>query len=325
MGDLLPFIKSHSLYSKTRSEATKGHKKHKTFTEPIRLFLFSFVLFVPFVAKMRSILRSLLLAVLAAYLIAAIHSILAFVNKRRTLQRVAEWSIVAGFVLHTCALIADWAIDGHYPLFGLREALSFLAWALVALYALVRYRYPTQAVGAFTMPLISALTFVALIMGTNTSNTPASFSATWLFPIHTTLLIFAYAAFFIVFMASVMYLLQERALKLKTFGASFHRLPALTTVNALATSASALGLTLLTLGIATGMFWSSARSGRFWNNDPKEIFALITWLLYFGLTVYRSTANWRGRSAAWLGVVGFGLVLLTFIGAPFLGGYHVFK
>ena len=135
--------------------------------------------------------------------------------------------------------MADWAIDGHYPLFGLREALSFLAWALVALYAVVRYRYPTQAVGAFTMPLISALTFVALLMGTNPSNTPPSFSATWLFPIHTTLLIFAYAAFFIVFMASVMYLLQERELRLKTFGAIFHRLPALTTINEVATSAAA--------------------------------------------------------------------------------------
>ena len=267
-------------------------------------------------------MKSLLLAVLAAYLVAAIHSILAFVNKRRSLQRVAEWSIIAGFVLHTGALIADWAIDGHYPLFGLREALSFLAWALVALYAVVRYRYRTQAVGAFTMPLISALTFLALLMGS--ANAPASFSATWLFPVHTTLLIFAYAAFFIVFMASVMYLLQERALKLKTFGAFFHRLPPLTTVNALATSASALGLTLLTLGIATGMFWSSARSGRFWHNDPKEILAVLTWLLYFVLTLYRSTAHWRGRSAAWLGVVGFGLVLFTFFGAPFLGGYHVF-
>ena len=81
-------------------------------------------------------MRSLLFAVLAAYLIAAIHSILAFVNKRRSLQRVAEWSTAAGFILHTCALIADWVIDGHYPLFFLRETLSFLAWALVALYSL---------------------------------------------------------------------------------------------------------------------------------------------------------------------------------------------
>jgi len=174
------------------------------------------------------------------------------------------------------------------------------------------------------MPLISVLTVIALLMGSSSSNAAAAFSSTWLFPIHTTLLIFAYAAFFIVFMASVMYLLLERELKLKTFSAIFHRLPSLTTVNELATYASALGLTLLTLGIATGMIWSSARSGRVWHNDPKEIFALLTWLLYFVLTVYRSTANWRGRRAAWLGVVGFALVLCTFFGAPLLGGYHVF-
>src|SRR5215510_10370926 len=71
----------------------------------------------------------------------------------------------AGFVLHTGALVADWVIDGHYPLFSLREALSFLAWALVALYCLVIYRYRAQAVGAFTMPLISVLTLVAQCPG----------------------------------------------------------------------------------------------------------------------------------------------------------------
>ena len=87
-------------------------------------------------------------------------------------------------------------------------------------------------------------------------------------------MIFAYAAFFIVFMASVMYLLQERELKLKTFSAIFHRLPALTTINEIGTNAAVVGLTLLTLGIATGMFWSWNRYGRMWHNDPKEIFAV---------------------------------------------------
>jgi ABC-type transport system involved in cytochrome c biogenesis permease subunit len=81
---------------------------------------------------------------------------------------------------------------------------------------------------------------------------------------------------------------------------------------------------LLTLGIVSGVIWSSTRFGRYWRNDPKEIFALLTWLLYFVLIVYRLTASWRGRSAAWLGVVGFALVLLTFFGARLLGGYHVF-
>jgi ABC-type uncharacterized transport system permease subunit len=256
-------------------------------------------------------MRSLLLAVLAAYLNAAIHSILAFVNKRRSLQRVAELSIAAGFVLHTAALIADWAINGHYPLFYLRETLSFLAWTLVAAYGLMLYRYRAQALGAFTMPLISILTFIAVIIRSGPEGEPAAtgVAATWLFPVHTTLLLFAYAAFFVVFMASVMYLLQERELKLKTFSGIFHRLPSLSTVNELATMAAALGLTLLTVGIATGMLWSST---------------VLTWLLYLLLIIYRASSQWRGRRAAWLGVVGFALVLCTFFGTRLLGGYHVF-
>jgi ABC-type uncharacterized transport system permease subunit len=269
-------------------------------------------------------MKSILFAALAAYLVAAIHSVLAFINKRRSVQRVAEWSVAAGFILHSAALIADWVIDGHYPLFFIRETLSFLAWALVAVYMIVLSRYRAQALGVFTMPLISLLTFVALVSQADPPGTPAAFSTTLLFPIHTTLLIFAYAAFFVVFMASVMYLLQERELKLKTFSAIFHRLPSLSTINQVATTSAIFGLTLLTLGIASGMVWSSSRFGRIWANDPKEIFALLTWMLYFALLIYRSSASWRGRNAAWLGVAGFALVLCTFFGARLLGGYHVF-
>jgi cytochrome c-type biogenesis protein CcsB len=271
-------------------------------------------------------MRSLLLAVLAAYVVAAIHAVLAFINKRRALQRVSEWSMAGGFVLHTAALIADWAIYGHYPLFYFRETLSFLAWTLVASYALVLYRYGARALGSITLPLVSLLIFIAIIVrGTSPDSAEASAaSATWLFPVHTTLLFFAYAAFFVAFLASIMYLLQERELKLKTFSAIFHRLPSLTTVNEIATSSAAIGLTFLTVGIASGMVWASSRDGRFWHNDPKEIFAALTWLLYSSLILYRSTASWRGRKAAWMGVAGFALVLFTFFGARLMGGYHVF-
>lgn len=270
-------------------------------------------------------MRSLLLAVLAAYIVAAIHAVLAFANKRKALQRVSQVSLAVGFVLHTTALIADWALDGHYPLFYLRETLSFLAWTLVGSYALVLYRYRAQALGSLTLPLVSGLTFAAILsQSSGDTHARSGFSDTWLFPVHTTLLLFAYAAFFVVFVASVMYLLQERELKLKTFTAFFHRLPSLTTLNEIATSALAIGLAFLTVGIATGMLWSSSRDGSLWHNDPKEIFAVLTWLLYLLLILYRSTARWRGRRAAWLGVAGFALVLCTFLGARLMGGYHVF-
>jgi ABC-type transport system involved in cytochrome c biogenesis permease subunit len=272
-------------------------------------------------------MRSLLLVVLACYLVAAIHSLLAFVNKRRSMQQVSETSVWIGFGLHTIALGAGWVIDGRYPLFSLRETLSFLGWTMVAAYGLALYRYRAHALGAFMLPITTVLTFAAIVMRADEGGVPdplAGASGKWLFPFHTTVLIFAYASFFVVFVASIMYLWQERELKSKSFGAFFHRLPSLTTVNDIATVAATIGLTLLTLGIAAGMVWSSAKYGRVWHNDPKEILAALTWLLYLGLIVYRSTARWRGRRAAWLGVAGFALVLCTFLGARMMGGYHVF-
>jgi cytochrome c-type biogenesis protein CcsB len=270
-------------------------------------------------------MKSLLIITLIAYAVAAIHALLAFINKRRSAESTALYSLGAGFFVHTVALAVDWVRDGHYPLFGLRETFSFLAWTLVVAYGLALYRYRARALGALTLPLVTLLLLVALVVRAGdamAANSVMAGAAGWLFPVHTTLLICAYAAFFVVFAASVMYLWQERELKLKTFSAFFHRLPSLNTVDDIGATAAGIGFTLLSLGILTGIVWSSARSGRMWHNDPKEVFALLTWVLYLTMIHYR--AQWRGRKAAWVGVAGFALVVFTFLGTRWLGGYHVF-
>lgn len=279
-------------------------------------------------------MKSLLLAALAGYVVAAVHAVLAFVKKRRALDRMSLAALGFGFVTHTAALVVDWAQTGRYPLFQLRESLSFLAWTLVVAYALALYRYRAQALGVLTLPFVALLTFNAAIMnpagGAGDVSRAAEAAVTngagaWLLlPVHTTLVIGAYSAFFVVFIAGVMYLLQERELRLKTFSAIFHRLPSLSTVDDIGSVAAGIGFTLLTLGILTGMIWSSARVGRIWQHDPKEIFAALTWLLYLVLLHYRHTSRWRGRKAAWVGVVGFVMVLCTFLGTRLMGGYHVF-
>lgn len=274
-------------------------------------------------------MKPLLLTALAAYIVAAIHCVLAFIKKRRALDRISLAALAFGFVTHTSELINEWVTEGHYPLFQLRDTLSFLAWTLVIAYGLALYRYRTQALGVLTLPLVALLTLYAAVTrdtaATGAAANVTDSAAAWiLLPIHTTLLIFAYASFFVVFVASVMYLLQERELRLKTFSAFFHRLPSLTTVDEIGSTAAYIGFSLLTLGIVSGMVWSSARGGRIWHYDPKEIFAALTWLLYLLLLHYRHTTRWRGRKAAWIGVVGFALVLCTFLGARLMGGYHVF-
>ncbi|HJR08468.1 MAG TPA: cytochrome c biogenesis protein CcsA [Pyrinomonadaceae bacterium] len=267
----------------------------------------------------------LLLAALAAYVNAAVHAILAFAYKRRSVERVALASLGVGFALHTAAFMRDWIQDGHYPLFGLRETLSFLAWTLVVAYGLAYFRYKIKALGTFLMPLVAFLVTATMLMRGAADariGTVVAGAGGWIFPIHTAFLIFSYAAFFIVFAASAMYLWQERELKLKTFSALFHRLPSLTTVDDIGSTAAGIGFTLLSLGIITGAILSSQQKGRIWNNDPKEVFALITWLLYLTMIHYR--IQWRGRKSAIIGLAGFGLVLFTFLGTRLMGGYHVF-
>jgi ABC-type transport system involved in cytochrome c biogenesis permease subunit len=80
----------------------------------------------------------------------------------------------------------------------------------------------------------------------------------------------------------------------------------------------ALGFPWLTLSILTGAIWAQKAWGRYWGWDPKETWALITWLWVLLILHVRPLRRWRGRRLAALVVMGFGVVLFTFIGVPWL-------
>ncbi|MBO0223013.1 hypothetical protein J0689_27420, partial [Vibrio parahaemolyticus] len=79
------------------------------------------------------------------YIVAAIHAVLSFINRRRALEGVAHAALAVGFGFHTTALAGGWLRDRIYPLFHRSETLSFLGWALVLFYAFVFRRYRTHA------------------------------------------------------------------------------------------------------------------------------------------------------------------------------------
>lgn len=82
---------------------------------------------------------------------------------------------------------------------------------------------------------------------------------------------------------------------------------------------------LLTLMIATGAFWANRTWGSYWNWDPKETWAAITWLVYAGYLHMRITRGWRGRRAAYFAILGFAVVMFTFFGVTYLlPGLHAY-
>jgi len=82
----------------------------------------------------------------------------------------------------------------------------------------------------------------------------------------------------------------------------------------------------LTIGLTTGAVWANAAWGRYWGWDPKETWALVTWLVYALYLHLRFIKGWRGKRMAAVAVVGFVFVVFTYFGVNFLlGGLHSYR
>lgn len=88
--------------------------------------------------------------------------------------------------------------------------------------------------------------------------------------------------------------------------------------------AIAIGYPIFTLGaLIFAMIWAQEAWGRFWGWDPKEVWALITWLFYAVLLHLRLSRGWIGTKSAWLAVIGFLVVMFTLIGVNLIiAGLH---
>jgi len=89
---------------------------------------------------------------------------------------------------------------------------------------------------------------------------------------------------------------------------------------------AAFGFTFLTMVLITGAVWAEEVWGRWWGWDPKETWALITWIIYLFYLHARLSLGWHGRRGAWLACLGFVAVLFTLIGVTYLlPGLHSYK
>ncbi|MDJ0555838.1 MAG: c-type cytochrome biogenesis protein CcsB [Microcoleaceae cyanobacterium MO_207.B10] len=84
-----------------------------------------------------------------------------------------------------------------------------------------------------------------------------------------------------------------------------------------------LGFPLLTIGIIAGAVWANEAWGSYWSWDPKETWALITWLVFAAYLHARITRGWQGRRPAILAATGFAVVWVCYLGVNLLGkGLH---
>jgi cytochrome c-type biogenesis protein CcsB len=103
-------------------------------------------------------------------------------------------------------------------------------------------------------------------------------------------------------------------------------LPSLAQLDILTYRVVSVGLPLLTVGIITGAWWAKEAWGAYWQWDPKETAALVSWTVY-ALYMHLHTRNsWRGLRSAWMVVLGFATIMFCYLGVNiWISGLHSYK
>ncbi|MBI5098291.1 MAG: c-type cytochrome biogenesis protein CcsB [Nitrospirae bacterium] len=261
---------------------------------------------------------------LTFYFIATISGIIEIFRGKKDTSKVSLYLSLIGFIFHTANIIMRYIKGGHIPVTSMHEATSFFSWSILILFFIHEFRYKLGLLSSFIMPIVFLLMFSSSIFPREIKVLSPVLQSYW-FVIHVILAFLGDAAFAMACGIGIMYLLQERNVKSKHLTMLFQKLPSLQTLDEINYHLITLGFPLLTLAMITGVIWANSAWGTYWRWDPKEVWSLITWLVYAIVLHLRLTVGWRGKKAAILSIVGFIIVIFAFFGiALILKGQHVF-
>jgi cytochrome c-type biogenesis protein CcsB len=220
--------------------------------------------------------------------------------------------LALGFL--TACLVLRMMATGHGPFVTQYEFATSLAWGMLAAYCYFEWRYHARTLALFLLPMtVLALAYA----GTQNSQVDPLVPAlqnSLLLTIHIIVAIFAYGAFAVSFAAAALTLWTPQRWR--------HLVPKPEVLDRLGYRAVVIGFPLDTMVLVLGAVWAEIAWGSYWSWDPKETASLVTWLIYGGYLHARVAHGWTGRRAAWLLVIGFASVVLTFAGNAFFGGLH---
>jgi ABC-type transport system involved in cytochrome c biogenesis permease subunit len=225
--------------------------------------------------------------------------------------RAATGLLGGGIVLHYFALLERSRWVHTVPYDDLYGSMSLFAWLLAITYLGVEIFHQQRSVGAFVTLLL--IVWVALLdafaPGVKAVRPPARGA---LFALHVTLNTWAYAAFALSFVLSLIYIAQDRLLRSRKLGREFWHFPALDALDRMARTSVYIGLLALVTGATLGLMWEHRLTGGFALRDPKVIVTAAILLVYVAYLWLSRNATWRGARAARLCALNFVMVLFSY-------------
>ena len=274
-------------------------------------------------------------------------------NEVSFLSKLGRYSTIIANSVLVFILCSRWIVAGYFPLSNLYESLLFLTWTLLTIYLYIEEKTKSKLIGAILIPvavLINGFANLTLSpeMQKSSPLVPA-LQSNWLM-MHVSMMLLSYATLIMGSLLCILFLvisrykdvdfkpLENSSLPLynimldyyeaKLFSPSneiseLGKLKLLQSLDNWSYRIIGLGFPFLTIGIISGGVWANEAWGSYWSWDPKETWALITWLVFATYLHARITKGWEGKKTALLGGLGFFVIWICYLGVNFLGkGLH---
>lgn len=246
-------------------------------------------------------------------------------------SRIGVLLTVLAFVMHAGGVLTRGLAVSRVPWGNMYEFSITASLAVAAVYLVLLTRQRLQWLGLLVTFVIAATLGIAVLaLYVPAADLLPALHSYWLV-IHVSAAAIAGGGFTVGAMASILYLVKSRAEARESDGkpmsAALRRVPSSAGMDAVAYKVHAFAFPLWTFGVlVAGPIWAYYAWGRAWGWDPKEVWSLVTWVVYAAYLHARATAGWRGRRAAWVAIAGWVVFLFNFIGVNLLlSGFHAYS
>lgn len=229
---------------------------------------------------------------------------------------------VVAFVVHLFAVVARGVAAHRLPWGNMYEFITAASLFIVAAYLVFAIRYGQRWLGLLVTLLAALANGLAVtVFYVGVAPLVPALRSVW-FIIHIVAAAVAGAAFNIGGLAAIVFLLRKRQERRGSSG-YLSTLPSARRIDRFSYGAFAFAFPLWTFAVAAGAVWAEYAWGRPWNWDPKETWALITWIIFAGYLHARATAGWKGTRAAVIAIIGLASFWFNFVGVNLLfSGLH---
>jgi len=278
---------------------------------------------------------------------------LSFFSEKSFLSQFGKVNTILANVLLFFILCSRWVVAGYFPLSNLYESLLFLTWILLTVYLCIEVKTKSRLIGAILIPITLLINGFANLtlspeMQKSSPLVPA-LQSNWLM-LHVSMMLLSYGTLIMGSLLSILFLVisknqeidlqivensslplynvmleyyETKMISRPTPVSELGKLKLLQSLDNWSYRIIGLGFPFLTIGIISGGVWANEAWGSYWSWDPKETWALITWLVFATYLHARITKGWEGNRTAILGGLGFFVIWICYLGVNFLGkGLH---